>query len=420
MKKNSYSNGYNNLLTYLLKKNENYKYLFHEFYFTKEYKKYNLVTVIFAFLRDIYIGIGRQNLEFNKKIFFFFTNIGGSGQEVFKKYKYFNKSNLIKVDLKRNRLKKTGKLTCIPDFLFIKNFILIFKSINWQKNHGIILLIFSLRLSFWSTIWLNFLSNLKNDKCKIYIHNDFDIYNSSLIYILKNKFLKKKIKTICFQHGIPTDEFFPTKADVYIVWSKHMLKLFQKANKQYGNNATKFKIENYLNIKIKILNKNIVNDEKYFFISQGHTKIYGEKLNYNLINFFTELDFLIPNIYCLLHPQETLKNNNYNVKLKKKLKKGPHIFEYIKKSNIYICFCSTAMIKCMQNQHIVIGIDIIPDNSLLAYKYFKPTLTLKNPYLITNKIELIKSGKVSVKTIIKNQNKYLKKILGPNIHFYNL
>lgn len=419
MKSKSYRNGYKDLLINLLKINKNYRYLFHEFYFIKEYKKYNLIRVIFAFLRDIYIGIGKQNLEFNKKIFFFFTIAGASGLEVFKKHKDFNKSNLIKVDLKRNRLKKTRKLTCKPDYLFIKNFIRIFKSINWQKNHGLTLLIFSLRLSFWGTIWLNFLSKLKNDRCQIYIHNDFDIYNSSLIYILKNKFLKKKIITICFQHGIPTDEFFPTKSDIYIVWSKHMLKLFHKANKQYGSNATKFKIENYLNIKIKILNRNIVNDKKFFFISQGHTKIYGEKINYNLINFFTKLNSLIPNIYCLLHPQETLKNNKYNKTLKKKLKQGPHTFEYFKKSNIYICFCSTAMIKCMQNQNIVIGIDLIPDNSFLAYKYFKPILTLKNPYLIKNKIELIKNGKVSTKKIIKEQNKYLKKILGSNIHFYN-
>ena len=71
MKNNSYMIGYKDLLINLLKKNKNYKYLFHEFYFTKEYKKYNFITVIFAFLRDIYIGIGKQDLEFNKNFFFF-------------------------------------------------------------------------------------------------------------------------------------------------------------------------------------------------------------------------------------------------------------------------------------------------------------------------------------------------------------
>ena len=196
-----------------------------------------------------------------------------------------------------------------------------------------------------------------------------------------------------------------------------MRQLFHKANKKYGRNSTKFKIENYLNIKVKRSNENIFNNKKSYFISQGHTKIFGEKLNHNLINFFTKLTLLIPNFYCLLHPNETLKNNNYKKIPKNKIIESPHNFSYKKKSNIYVCFCSTAMLKCMQNQHIVIGINMIPEKSLLTFNYLKPNLSFQYLDQIISMIELIKNNNLLAKKIINKQNLYLKKILGPNIYF---
>ena len=192
MKHKSHTHDFKGLWHNLIKKNDNYRYIFHEYYFSTQYKKYKFFTSIFALLRDFYIGIGKKTIDLKKNIFFFFTLLGSSGLDNFKNNKDFQKSNLIKVDLKRNISKKVTKLIHPLNFLFVKNFIKIFRSINWQKEHGLLLLIYSLRLSLWCTIWLNFLSKLKKNKCKIYIHNDFDIYNSSLIYVLKKNFLQKK------------------------------------------------------------------------------------------------------------------------------------------------------------------------------------------------------------------------------------
>ena len=404
----------------LRKVNKNYDFIRHELYYSIHYKKkgFNFVNTIIAFLRDCYIGIGKQTLNNSdiKKIFFFTIN-GLSGLKTLIHHHKFDTKQLIKIDLKRNKKISTCKLKASLDISFFKFFIKVFKSIHWKKNDSLLIFIYCLRLSFWASVWNSFILKSKNSNQEIFIHNDFDIYNSSLIYILNKKLINKDIKIFCIQHGIPTDEFFPTKSVDYLVWSKMMEELFIKGNKEYENDSTLYTIDNSSNR----FNKNFLDERKtylnveksIYFISQGHTKIYGEKVNKDLINFCVESSSLLSNFYCLLHPTETIKNNNYPITLNDKIIQGPHNFNREKENiKIYVSFCSTAIIDIMLNNHLVIGIDIHPTTSLLAFKYFKPQLSVKNPKELDLLVKKITNDREYLIDLLIKQKKHLTELIG--------
>ena len=132
---------------------------------------------------------------------------------------------MLKIPSTKNRHIISKSLYFFPTFEFICSFFNTLKLINIKKKHGFLIFIYVLRLALIINVWKFYLEKNNFQTIKIYLHNDFDIYNAALLFAIEYKLIKKKIIPICFQHGIPTDEFFPTKAPLYYVWSKKMKKL---------------------------------------------------------------------------------------------------------------------------------------------------------------------------------------------------
>ena len=394
---------------YLTKQNKNYDYFRNELYFTLFYRKNIYLNAIASFIRDIFILIG-----FKKKIdeseFFFFTLPTQSGYKIFENIYFFKKKKLLKIPSKKNRHIVSKSLYFFPTFEFICSFFSTLKLINIKKKHGFLIFIYVLRLALIVNVWKFFFEKNSFKTIKIYLHNDFDIYNAALLFAIEYKLIRKKIIPICFQHGIPTDEFFPTKAPLYYVWSKKMKKLYEaQNNKSNISNIKTFSFIKKIKSPSKIKKKQI--DQNLYYISQGHTKMYGWKTNTNLINIFNNISKIYPNTYCLLHPSENKINNPYNFKLKKNIFNYPHDFTNSDKTKVYICFCSTAMLEIMKNQNIILGINLKVNQSKITFKYFKPPLIINNLNEFPKLFKKLNSNSTYVTNIIRRQNEYLKKLM---------
>ena len=394
---------------YLNNLNKYYDYFRNEIYFTVIYKKNIFSVSLLALLRDFFLMIGTNKVNLKSKIFFFSLPTN-SGAKAFNYYNFFNRKCLLKTPFLKNKKIKCESIGYKPSIKFFTEFISIYQSIK-KANNGCLLFIYTLRLAFLITVWKFFLEKNIDSKTDIYIHNDFDIYNSSLIYAVKNILTNSfKINIVCIQHGIPTDEFFPTKSPTYLLWSKKMLSLFKKKNP--NNCLTKFKIvkNNFLNKNQVKREKKFIIEDKIYFISQGHTKIYGEKTNKYLIKFFNNLSENYSNTHCLLHPSENKNKNVYDDKYINNIHNYPHNFLKKNKIKVFVCFCSTAMLDIMRNGNIVIGVNTRVDQSKLTYKYFTPPLNVKTSAELLNLFKKLKNNKLLIKKTLLLQNKYLNKI----------
>ena len=399
---------------FLTKKNKNYDFFRNELYFNLIYKKNNFLNIFFALIRDFFVLIGNVKILKNKQIFFF-TLPTQSGYKIFENLPFYNKKNLIKVPLTRNKNIKCANLNYMPSKEFFKFFFKVITLIEWSKSDGIIILIYSIRLSLLVTIWKFYLEQSNQKNIKIYLHNDFDIYNAALLFLIKFKLIKKsKINVFCLQHGISTEEFFPTKTPNYYVWSRKILKLFKIKNASANESKLKVLKSKKIFKRNKICRNRYLLDKNLNFVSQGHTKIYGKNARKSLINFFNELSKLPIDSHCLLHPSEKKSDNIYKAKHSKNIHEFPHNFAYKNKIKIYLCFCSTAMIKIMQNNHIVVGLNIKVGQSKETYKCFKPPLTIKKPNEILSIFNRLEKDEFYYYKLIKKQRKYLEKILGSN------
>lgn len=407
-------NKFSDFQKYLIRRNKNYDFFRNELFFNLIYKKKNFLIAFISLIRDFFVFIGYPEPQKTNKIFFF-TLPNQSGFKIFKNLPFFNKKNLVKAPLNRNKGIKSESLKFFPSIKFFKFFYTVVNLIGWKKNDGIIIFFYVLRLSLIVSIWRFYLLKNNQKKVYIYLHNDFDIYNAALIFLVKQNLIDNlQIDIFCLQHGIPTDEFFPTKSPQYFLWSKKMYDLFKIKDLKFKKSKFKiFRFKELLLYKSKKKKKYFL-DPKLYFVSQGHTKIYGNKANLSLIKFYNKLSKEYANTHCLLHPSENKKDNIYLSKHSNHIHEFPHDFSFKNKIKVYLCFCSTAMIEIMKNNHIVIGIDIKVDQSKKTYDYFKPPLTIKKPYQIIDILNKINYDNSYFHELIENQNKYLRSIFNSN------
>jgi len=391
----------------LIKKNSRYDFIRHELFYIKK-KKFSLLRAFFTLIRDIFIlhKYSYQKIDYNE--IFFFTLPNNSGLNTFKKLGNFKNHNLIKIPKKNNKKIRCNTLSYNFEIKFFKEFFFNFRNFYKEKNNELLIIILLFRFCFLVTVWQFFFKKINSEKIIINIHNDFDIFNSSLIFYVDYLNKNKKIEVNCFQHGIPTAEFFPTKAKNYYVWSKANKYLFNKNN--VLSKRSKIYIYNYINMKKKLLNKDVnrILDNRVFLISQSQTDIYGKKVQKFIINFFQRLLTINENTYCLLHPNENYMSALYLYK--KNIIRPPHNFNHNEKTMIFISYCSTAIIEAMLSNHIVIGIDINAQNSINTYNLYSPPIKVKNASQFIKLYKEIKNNNKLINEILNKQKKYLYKL----------
>ena len=62
----------------------------------------------------------------------------------------------------------------------------------------------------------------------LFLHNDFDMISRAACKAYENNCALDKPPIFCVQHGLPTDEFFPTAATFQVVWNKKLKEIYRR------------------------------------------------------------------------------------------------------------------------------------------------------------------------------------------------
>ena len=172
------------------------------------------------------------------------------------------------------------------------------------------------------------------------LHNDFDMMNSALICALA-----PQVKTMCVQHGIPTAEFFPTRAPIQIVWG-------DSSRAIYAAQAPEATLVIDALGRLEHAAVPQGPPQAIYLLSQTHTSIFGLDLR---VHFEALAAALAPHapLHILLHPEEVKRRGLY-APFSACIARPPHALLHSGRAPVMVVgFASTALFEAAAAGHYV-------------------------------------------------------------------
>lgn len=246
----------------------------------------------------------------------------------------------------RSSLPYLGMVSSVPERLIV--FFTVFRFQLWVNS--------------WKTV-------LASGSGKIFLHNDFDMVSSAAV-VAARTFPGERWLTYCVQHGLPTDEFFPAKADYQLVWGETSQDVFVSN----GVDASKVFMISFESIRGGLSPHGIPPDQVQL-VSQTHTPIYGVDLHQMILGFSIALYALLDRFCVLLHPGE-MGNKGSFLSVSIPVQEPPHdtLLSNDRGVKLVVGYSSTALIDAALAGHYVVGINFSPLLSRGAYQIVRPPL----------------------------------------------
>ncbi|GAB3458949.1 hypothetical protein [Insolitispirillum peregrinum] len=223
-----------------------------------------------------------------------------------------------------------------------------------------------LRLSMWQAAIGRALHGLHG---VLILHNDFDMMNTAC--------LSRGWPTVCLQHGIPTDEFFPCRADYQVVWSELCRRAFLKAAVPPER------------VVVDALGRGEEGGrgdgaglapsgppQGIAVVSQQQAVIFGNRLPFALTGFVSELLETGLPVQVLLHPAEKGRScygsAPVSVPPHARLARGSA-------PAMVLAYCSTMALEAAALGHWVVTLDWSFDGNQLARRVAQPPLKVRTP-----------------------------------------
>lgn len=184
---------------------------------------------------------------------------------------------------------------------------------------------------------------LADSRGVLVLHNDFDMMSRAAI--------GHGMPAICLQHGIPTDEFFPTRAEWYVTWGSSSTRAFEAGD----SHASKL-VEDALGRDL-MPRYELATPLGISLLSQTHAQVLGEGVGAALKGFAGALLRLEPQARILLHPQE---GQPYAGVMAQATRRPPHLELQAGgcSSRLVMGYCSTAMIDAALAGHWVLALQL--------------------------------------------------------------
>jgi len=205
------------------------------------------------------------------------------------------------------------------------------------------------RLRLWQGAWSRALAG---EECgSLILHNDFELFCVAALRAGDGRW-----RGICIQHGLPTDEFFPTLAPRQIVWG-------DSSRRAYIARGTPPEALGFGPARVQPPRSAQTTPIAIRLVSQTHTPVFGRSLANDFLTLAQRIaDRTRPpsSFAILLHPEEARLGHPYaSSRLAGLCRPPPHPeFEAeMKASSILVGFCSTALIEAARRGHLVIGMN---------------------------------------------------------------
>lgn len=212
------------------------------------------------------------------------------------------------------------------------------------------------RRQLWLSVWRRTMTSAGNNTRMLILHNDFDLFSAAATEIAREM---TNVRSVCVQHGLPTDEFFPTRADIQLVWGNSS----RKAYLAHNTPLNALVIGTYRAKPIIRFPKPPPAPRRILLVSQTHTPIFGRSLQSDFLRLATELESNLEqdSFHILLHPEESRLGHPYVTgNMSSRCRNPPHETLIQKDAPLnqpalVIGFCSTALVEAAQAGHFVLG-----------------------------------------------------------------
>ena len=193
------------------------------------------------------------------------------------------------------------------------------------------------------------------------LHNDFDMMSAAA--------LDHGLPSFCIQHGVPTDEFFPTRATAQVVWGRRAA----AADRAAGTPAESLIIDALERGRAVAAVADPPPPVGLALLSQTHTPVYGPGLAERFAALADGLAALGPDFRLLLHPEEARRGHPYRGPAAMAIDRPPHaLLSGGAPPRLVAGFCSTALIDAALAGHYVVGLDWSFDRSPAAQALARP------------------------------------------------
>lgn len=239
------------------------------------------------------------------------------------------------------------------------------------------------------------------------LHNDFDMFSRAAVVAAR----AVGIPSVCIQHGLPTDEYFPTHADKQLVWGPSSAKVYV----QHGTPAASIMLGTSLSVPVS-LDEAHRPPTRIALISQTHTHIYGEKLPAELQSLAEGLqaDTETGQFEILLHPEEANKGHHFNGLDLERICRPPHALLTAPSEQVLVIgFCSTAMIDAALAGHYVAAMDWPSSGSQGAVAVGQPPMRLRGADEVLRLFDQLGKDDALRKAWLAKQLEWLANTLSP-------
>lgn len=211
-------------------------------------------------------------------------------------------------------------------------------------------------------LWLRAITGLlAGQRGVLVLHNDFDMMSTAC--------LRSGWPSVCLLHGIPTDEFFPCRADYQIVWGASSWQAFAEC----GVPPERLVVDS-LGRGAGDLIAPDGPPQILAVASQTQAVIFGPHLPAHLQTFVAELHRLERRMVVLLHPAEG-GHHPYGAVL---ASRPPHAVLQAPQPTLVLAHCSTLTIDAALAGHWVAGLDFPHTANLAAHAVCAPPLRVKD------------------------------------------
>ncbi|MGJ4953880.1 hypothetical protein [Bradyrhizobium sp. HKCCYLS20291] len=274
-------------------------------------------------------------------------------------------------------------------------FVLTFEKPDWR---AFVVRCCLFRLRLWQGAWSRTLGAQRGGA--LVLHNDFELFCVAALLAGGTRW-----HGVCVQHGLPTDEFFPTRAPRQIVWG-------ESSRRAYLDKGTPPAVLRYGPHTQIVTRQDRPLAQAIGLVSQTHTPVFGRALSADFLDIAERIAarFAGRELAIHLHPEEVRLGHPYTSERLAVLCRRPPHAEFggdTGPSKILVGFCSTALIQAAQNGHLVIGMNWPVTASRQALSVGRPEIVADDADQLCDLVDRLLADPAARADMLERQRSWL-------------